>query len=209
MVAAISDTSIPAQTGRPRRRTIPSVAETPDRVLANDSRRKRLLVALRVAQRLEAVAAHAELEQIGTGVVSRYVEGELLLARAPELEVGHEQLLAAEHRLHHVAPVRGDDRRAPRQKLLRRTAEVVRQLEVVRQVGLAQVERRGEDESASLEGIVAAGELVRLLAMGPRGDVDLFACRVQHLSRERHPVLPADEPADALPAQRERLEARS
>ena len=53
-------------------------------------------------------------------------------------------------------------------------------------------------EAAALECVVAAREAVhlRIADLGPGGHVDLLALGVHREARERHPVLPADQPAD-------------
>ena len=52
-------------------------------------------------------------------------------------------------------------------------------------------------EASALERVVATRDLQHLLHRRPRGDVDVLGRIVKRLTRERHPVLPTDEPTDA------------
>ena len=54
----------------------------------------------------------------------------------------------------------------------------------------------GEHETAALEGILPARDLVHLVDVRPERDVNVLAGLVECLSGERHPVLPADERSD-------------
>ena len=54
-----------------------------------------------------------------------------------------------------------------------------------------------QDVATALKGVVAAGHLVHLLDRRPHRDVDILPRLVQRLPRQGHPMLPADQPADA------------
>lgn len=54
----------------------------------------------------------------------------------------------------------------------------------------------GEDIAASLERVMATGDLMHLVDSRPDRHVNVFSAVVEGLTREWHPVLPAYEPTD-------------
>src|SRR5258707_10847633 len=69
-------------------------------------------------------------------------------------------------------------------------------------------ERSGrENETAALEGVVSTRDLQHLMNVGPHRDMNVFAALVHRLPRERHPVFPANQSADATRRRVDRRES--
>src|SRR5262245_20821897 len=75
--------------------------------------------------------------------------------------------------------------------------ESARDLEIARQVAAAHNASRCDHKAPPFKSVMPAGDLVHLFDRRPERDMDVFAGEVQRLPRERHPVLPTDQSADA------------
>src|SRR6185436_11582147 len=75
--------------------------------------------------------------------------------------------------------------------------EAARDFEILRQVAPAHNATRSDHEAPPFKSVMPAGDLVHLFDRRPERGVNIFACDMQRLPRERHPVLPTDQSADA------------
>ena len=146
-----------------------------------------------------------QAEDVWAVVVARRVEALSFLEEARRLEVRVEDPLLVVERAGEVRAVGPEDRAAsPAEDVV--PLERVSERKIIR-VGGGALEVAGrDDERASLPGDVDEGRLLCLAVVGRRRYVDLDSGLVQREPRQRHVVLPADQPAEAADAGLDRLQ---
>ena len=147
---------------------------------------------------------HLENENVRPMIVARDVERHALFAHAVEIEIRVEHRRLVVHRTGEVRAVGRDDRAAAAHDPRIRARHFRRmRLELGRQRRRAHHRSRGEHVAATLERILPARHLVHLVHRRPERDVHVFARLVHRVARERHPMLPAHERADAAERRRQ------
>src|SRR5207249_5419040 len=138
------------------------------------------------------------IEDIGPRVVRCDVEGETLAGDVRKVDITQQNGFLVRNRSGENRPVRSDDRApAAENQFLRLVLQRWQEFEFTRQVSRPENSSAGDDEAAALEGVVPAGDKIHLLDPRPRRNMDLLPRNMQGVTREGHPMLPADEPADA------------
>ena len=163
--------------------------------------RARRLRAARSAQRPPLGGAP---EHVRARVVPDRVEPALRVQPGAQVAVrDHDPLAVVERAGDHLAPRRLDDHRAAAAVDL---LAVDLRREVVRERAARDELRDADHERARLDRDVAHRRLPAVRVVGGRRDPDLRPALVDRLARQRHPVLPADQPADAADRRRRHVE---
>ena len=138
------------------------------------------------------------VEHVGSSVVARHVEVPLGAERRGEIAIGeHDALTVVERPADHVAGRRHDTGPAPAEHL---HLLGDREREVGREGRARDVLGGAHHEGAGLDGDVAHRGDPAVAVVGGRCHPDLRPALVHAPARERHAVLPADEPTDPADA---------
>src|SRR5215470_16400012 len=147
------------------------------------------------------LVATVQTEHVGPMVVARRVEALALGEEQLRVELRVEHALLVPERPGEVAPVGPEDRGAAAADEL----VALGQRHVVREARGALEDAAREHEGTGLSRDVAHRVVPHLRVLGGRREVELDAGLVEREARERHEVLPADQPADAAEIGLDRL----
>src|SRR5262245_17842382 len=126
------------------------------------------------------------------------IQRQTLLANAFKVDPGKDNHFGTEGGTCHILAVRADHATsAVEDEFVVIAGEAARDFKPPRQVASAHNSSRRNYEASPLKSVMPAGHLVHLFDRRPQRNVNVFASDVERLSRERHPVLPTDESANA------------
>src|SRR5262245_64504640 len=130
--------------------------------------------------------------------MARDIERHALLTDAFEVDPGEDDHFGTEGGASHIMSVRADHATpSVEDEFIVIAGEAARDFEIARQIAAAHYASRRDHEASAFESVMPAGDLVHLFDRGPERDVNVLAGIVQRLPRERHPVLPTNQSADA------------
>ena len=111
------------------------------------------------------------------------IESDTLLNRPLRFDFCRDEFLSAKNRFHNIGAVRRNNRASAVEQHIGLGSQLIREFITLRKHLFFEIHRSGENKASSFERVVPACELVMLLSVGPRCDMDDLTFGVKDVAK--------------------------